>query len=148
MGLDFLRQQVDPRNLPMQVVAKWSYSTLEEGFVPFPKKFVRSLSSLFPGESSEELATLLAIIDYKRPNLSRQPSLSYLSYIAGLPEDRFRESLQRLQDKGLIQLESPNEEELEISTKGLLDSIDRHAKDNPFPSIGGPSEKPDSSQRR
>ena len=148
MGLDFLRQQIDPRNLPMQVVAKWSYSTLEEGFVPFPKKFVRSLSTLFPGESSEELAVLLSIIDYKRPNLSRQPSLSYLSYIAGLSENFFREALQRLQAKGFIQIESSDEEELEISTKGILDFIDRHAKDNPFPPTESPNDKPDAPQKR
>ncbi len=124
----FRRQSIDPASLPQHVVEKWSYSVLNEGFVPFPKKLVRCLCRLFSDtDSLKELAVLLAIVDFKRPNLTRLPSQAYLSFLAGLTEDEFTETLGHLQRKGYVHIEG-DPDNLNISLNGLLQAIDREAK--------------------
>ncbi len=56
-------------------------------------------------QAVEELAVVLAIVDFRRPNVTRLPSLSYLAFVAGLDEPEFKEALTRLQQKGLIRVQ-------------------------------------------
>src|SRR5439155_17956230 len=115
----FLRQHIDLSKLPHQVLEKWPSSMLGEGFVPFPKKLLRCLHCVFPdAQSIQELAVLLAIADYKRPNLSRLPSSAYLAFLAGLEQTKFDQALQSLQQKGLIQVEGDSDG-LSVSLTGL-----------------------------
>jgi hypothetical protein len=121
----FRRQQIDVKRLPSQVLEKWSSAVLNEGFVPFPKKLVRCLCRLFIGDNAmEDLAAILAIVDFKRPNLSRMPSADYLSFLAGLDLDEFNAALRRLEQKGYIAVKLDGEG-LEISIDGLLDAIQK-----------------------
>jgi hypothetical protein len=125
---EFQRQRIDTARLPHQVVEKWSPAVLSEGFVPFPKRFVRSLHRIFPGvESIAELSVVLAVVDYKRPNLTRPPSLAYLSFLAGLGEDAFTEALARLVSKGYARV-AGNAEGMEIAVNGLLEAIVRETQ--------------------
>ena len=120
---------MDVSRLPVAVVEKWSSETLGEGFVPFPKKLVRCLAQLFSGAKSiRQLQTLLAIVDFKRPNLSRLPSAEYLAFVAGLPKDEFLETLNDLQEKGYIRV-SGDPAALNISLEGLLSAIERESRD-------------------
>ena len=122
---EFQRQRIDTARLPQQVVEKWSLGVLSEGFVPFPKKLVRSLHRIFPGvDSMKELSVLLAVVDYKRPNLSRPPSLAYLAFLAGLTEDEFTVALDRLVSKGHVQL-AGDDNAMEITLNGILTAIER-----------------------
>jgi len=121
---NFQRQRIDPNNLPRQVVEKWSSSVLEEGFVPFPKKLVRCLHKLFADEPTmQELAALLAVVDFKRPNLSRSPSTAYLAFLSGLDESEFKEALTRLEQKGFVSV-SGNSDGLEVSLDKTLALIE------------------------
>ena len=121
---DFQRQQIDTDRLPRQVVEKWSPTVLSEGFVPFPKRLVRCLHRIFPGGASmKELSVLLAIVDYKRPNLTRLPSLAYLAFLAGLDVDEFSTTLVHLENRGLVQV-GGNREGLDITLNGLLQTIE------------------------
>jgi hypothetical protein len=73
-----------------QCYDKRSYSVLDEGFVPFPKKRVRCLNRIFTGVNcAKELTVVLAIADVKRTNLSRPPSSAHLAFLAGLEEADF-----------------------------------------------------------
>ncbi len=125
MSYNFVRQKIDVGALPHQVVFKWSESTLEEGFVPVSKKFLRCLHLLFDGEGAKDIAALLAIIDYKRPHLLRPPSSANLAFLAGLSEPEFRSALGRLVAKNLVQILHDNEDKLSINTRPLLQAIER-----------------------
>jgi len=99
----FYRQRVNTRRLPTAVVAKWSEPVLEEGFIPFPKKLLRCLPAVFTGPNvAEDLAVVLAVVDYKRPNLSRLPSLGYLAFLAGMEPEEFQTRLVDLEKRELI----------------------------------------------
>ncbi len=125
---NFVRQYIDILRMPPQVVEKWSPGVLVEGFVPFPKKLVRCMHRLFGDtDSVKELAVILAIVDFKRPNLTRPPSLAYLAFLAGLEVDEFAVVLRRLESKGYVQV-SGNPEAMEISLKGFLDAVERETK--------------------
>jgi hypothetical protein len=50
----------------------------------------------------ERLALVLAIADYRRPNLSRGPSRDFLAFLSGLSVDRVTELLEELSGDGLI----------------------------------------------
>ena len=112
--------------MPMAVVEKWSAKVLDEGFVPFPKKLVRSLPQLYPGvEAIEEMSVLLAIVDFKRPNLTRFPSREYLSFLAGMSVETFNAALERLQKRGLIDVTVYDRDGgLDISLDGLLQKVE------------------------
>ena len=73
-------------------------------------------------QAVEELAVVLAIVDFRRPNVTRLPSLSYLAFVAGLDEPEFKEALTRLQQKGLIRVQGTLEG-LDVRLDGLLDEI-------------------------
>jgi hypothetical protein len=76
-----------------------------------------------------ENSALLAVIDFMRPNLFRNPSLDYLAFSAGLSEDEFRTSLNRLCDNGLLTVLNPDEFEeedddgLKIDHSGIIQRI-------------------------
>jgi len=122
--LEFQRQKIDARRLPPQVVEKWSPFVLEEGFVPFPKKLVRCLPQLFTGsEAVTDLAVVLAIVDFKRPNLSRNPSIEYLSFLAGIEVAEFHKALERLILKRYVKV-GYGPDGLDVSLDGLLAKIE------------------------
>jgi len=119
----FERQQISAASLPPRLKEKWSASVLSEGFVPFPKKLLRCMHTLFSGPAAiTELAALLAIVDYRRPNLTRNPSKRFLAFLAGLPEDRFDAALAGLEGKGYITV-GGTADNLEIGLDGLLKRI-------------------------
>lgn len=99
----FVRQQIPTDRLPRVVLEKWDGATLREGFVPFPKKLIRCLPKLFGGPHGvDNLATVLAIVDFRRPNLSRHPSAEFLAFIAGMSEAEFMGRLADLVNQSLI----------------------------------------------
>jgi hypothetical protein len=73
-------------------------------------------------QAIEELTVVLAIVDFKRPNLTRLPSLSYLAFVSGLEESEFRDTLSRLERKGFARIKG-TPEGLDVSLDGLLDEI-------------------------
>lgn len=126
---EFVRQKLKASHLPPRVVEKWSRAALEEGFVPFPKKLLRCLPRIFKGDGAViELTAVLAIVDFRRPNLTRRPSVEFLSFLAGLKVLEFEAALAALQAKGYITVTRENEE-LTISLKGLLDRLEEEAKE-------------------
>lgn len=126
---NFLRQRIRPDRLPSAVVAKWSETTLKEGFVPFPKRLLRCLPTVFTGPKvAEDLAVILAIVDYKRPNLSRLPSLEYLAFIAGMQPKNFQERLVDLEKRKLITV-AGDEDEMRIDLMGVLSAIEKNTED-------------------
>lgn len=125
----FNRQKVDPFRIPEAIRAKWSNSVLEEGFVPFPKKLLRSFHEICSGEQGiKELCILLAIVDYKRPTLSRLPSFEYLAFLAGLEEPELKSIIAKLEDRGWIKVREKGEG-LDIEIQGFLAEIDKHTEE-------------------
>lgn len=121
----FKRQQLQPFQLPTRVVEKWSREVLDEGFVPFPKKFLRTLPQLFSGSTGiEDLTALLAVVDFRRVDQSRHPSLEFLAFVAGMEPDDYRAALTRLESKHFVSItRHPEDAGLEIRLEGLLSRI-------------------------
>jgi hypothetical protein len=119
------RKFIQDDQIPESVLEKWpSPDVLREGFVPFPKTLLRCLPQLFSEPTGMvDLCTVLAIVDYRRANLRRLPSLAYLAFIAGLGETEFEKALERLESKGMIETQG-DPEELEIKISGLLQKIE------------------------
>ena len=105
---------------------KWhGPALLSEGFVPFPKRLLRSMDALWPGDRSiQQLAVILAIADYRRPGI-RPPSAGLLAFEAGLSLEVFDERLKELADVGLLEV-GGNRDELAVSLKPLVDSVTEH----------------------
>lgn len=84
------------------------------------------MHKLFSGPKGvQELAVLLAIVDYRRKNLSRSPSIEYLAFTAGLTRKRFREILEKLEEKGWVQVENrPREGAIDITIDGFEEEIE------------------------
>lgn len=123
----FVRQQIDATKLPPNVRGKWSTTALGEGFVPVPKRLIRTLAKLFRDSPEiKELAAVLAVADFKRPNLFRQPSAGYLSFLCGLDQSDFMDALRRLDEKGYVDVRG-DEDGLDISLDGLLAAVEREA---------------------
>ena len=107
----------------MVVIAKWSDKALDEGFVPFPKRLLRSARALFRGKSRmSDLCAMLAIVDYERPGMSRKASLEYLAFLAGLSKKRFRSCLEGFEKRGWVSTCGP-ESELTINYDGFVNSL-------------------------
>jgi len=122
---EFRRQKIDASKLPPRVLEKWPQSVLAEGFVPFPKTLLRRMHRLFPdSDSMKQLAVLLAIADFRRPNLSRSPSVDFLAFVAGLEKPDFQRALDQLAEKGYVRV-SGDAEGLEVSMDGLAGLLDR-----------------------
>jgi hypothetical protein len=118
--MKFRRQQIDTATLPKRILEKWPASTLTEGFVPFPKKLLRRMREIFGDEDPlEALAVVLAIVDFKRPDLPRPPSTEFLSYVAGMEQIEFERVLKRLEQRGLVRI-SGDQEQLDVSLDGLV----------------------------
>jgi hypothetical protein len=125
---NFVRQRIDTSRLPATLAAKWSRSVLTEGFVPFPKQLLRCLPKIFTGTGAiEKLAVILAIVDFQRDELFRDPSLEYLAFTAGMDSDDFQTIMSSLEKEGLISVEE-TDTGLRISLKGLLEKIETHTK--------------------
>jgi hypothetical protein len=121
----FERQQVLPQQLSETVKAKWSEDILQEGYIPFPKRLLRTLLRLF-GDSTElgELAVILAAIDYKRPRLSRPPSAEYLAFTAGIPIERFNQLLADIAEKGWAEVRRESKgNTVDVNLQGLQEAI-------------------------
>ncbi len=115
--------------MPEHLSAKWSAALLEEGFVPFPKKFIRSVHRILTGsEGLEELAVILAVTDYRRPSVTRPPSIDYLSFVTELSPENVQKALQRLKERGLVTVtESPLG--VDVDTRGLIERIQEITSD-------------------
>lgn len=121
----FTRQQVDVSRLPSTIVAKWSPALLNEGFVPFPKRFLRCLPKILKGEHAvRDLAVILAVVDYKREKLLRLPSAEYLAFVAGTELPEFEASLNRLKEGGLVTFKRDTEC-IDVSIDGLIARIEK-----------------------
>ena len=72
----------------------------------------------------KDLAVVLAIVDFSREKLVRQPSLAFLSFIAGLSEEDVKASLERLKAKSYIQVSGDSITGLDIKIGGLLAMIE------------------------
>jgi hypothetical protein len=111
------------------LTSKWSPEVLNEGFVPFPKRLLRCLPKLFSGTGGvEKLATVLAIVDFQRGNLSRDPSPEYLAFVAGIAPENFERNLAQLVVEKLVMVEE-TETGLKISLQGLLNAIEEQTKE-------------------
>lgn len=120
----FSRQKIRAQDLPSVVLVKWSAATLNEGFVPLPKKLLRCMPKVFKGpEAMERFALVMAVADYRRPNLTRGPSRDYLAFISGLSPQRVTELLEDLRSDRLISYSFKGPDELEIDMGGLLTRI-------------------------
>lgn len=97
------RRKLDPNRLTPVLTEKWSAELLSEGFTPMPKRLLRCMTELLPNKNGLELLTvILAVVDYKRPNLNRLPSVEYLAHIAGMSVERFDRVLDELAKKRWI----------------------------------------------
>jgi len=109
------------------LTVKWSGPVLDEGYVAFPKRLMRSAPKIFRGEHAlEQLAVALALVDYIRPDSNRPPSIGYLAFNAGLDAERFQERLRELSDAGLVSWVG-NREGLKYSLEGLQQAILEHS---------------------
>jgi hypothetical protein len=115
------RQLFEPEQFPPNVRAKWAGELLREGFVPFPKMLLRILYRIFAdSEEVDQLAAILAVVDYRRPNLLRSPSVDFLAFTAGIPIKRFNEVLSDLKKKRWIKIDfEPVDHTVDISTEGF-----------------------------
>jgi hypothetical protein len=84
---------------------------LDEGFLPFPKRLLRSMGDVFTGANAiEDLAVVLSVADYKRPDLQRPPSMKYLAFNAGMSLERFVTRVRDLEKRKLLSRTGPDEE--------------------------------------
>jgi hypothetical protein len=117
------------KQLPDNFTSKWSTRVLDEEFVPFPKRLLMVISQVFEGEHAiTDLAVVLAVADYLRPDLNRGPSVEFLAFTAGLPSETFLERLQALEERGLLHREGPDEA-MTIHLSGLLQRIEELTPD-------------------
>jgi hypothetical protein len=125
---EFFRQRLDPEALPPVIKAKWSPDLLTEGFVPFPKRVLRGLTAIFrDGKTGiERLAVILAVVDYKRPNLRRPANVDYLAFIAGIDAKRFKEVLSGLERDGWVSVRATNGD-IHVDLDGFFDIVRKAA---------------------
>jgi hypothetical protein len=108
---NFQRQNIPRHALTDAVLAKWPEDVLAEGYVPFPKKLLRNLTRLFDGaHAMEDLAVILALVDYRRRNLSRDPSVQYVSFMSGLTRKEVDDTLKRLKKRKWVTVGRPAED--------------------------------------
>jgi hypothetical protein len=120
----FSRQKINEESMPRAIIAKWGSAALIEGFVPFPKRLLRCLNQVFEGKDAiERLMVVMAIADYRRPNLTRGPSREFLSFLTDLSVERVGSILEELRSDGFITVLEKDEDELDIGIDGLLARI-------------------------
>lgn len=121
------RRKIEQDRIPDAIAHKWSRPVLEEGFVPFPKKLIRCMGDMFTGpRGMDHLRVLLTVIDYRRPDLVRPPSLEYLAFNSGISEEEFEERLQELEQRKWISRSGPPEA-INVEVTGFLREIGRRA---------------------
>jgi len=117
----FKRKKVD--KVPDAVIHKWNRPVTDEGFVPLPKRLLRCMATLFDVPQLKSIQALLAIVDFKRPNLLHPPSKDYLAFIAGMSVAEFDDCLTDLERRGLIEIKLREEEATQVEIDGLLKKI-------------------------
>ena len=125
------RLKINTQELPDVVRNKWieDESVLDEGFVPFPKRFVRCLPEVLGNKDGMcLLAVVLAVADYRRPRQSRPPSLEYLAHLAGLTTTKFKRHLSELVAMNYVTSEGPDEA-IAVGLEGLLKEVARKTAD-------------------
>ncbi|MFO0976129.1 MAG: hypothetical protein U0996_06995 [Planctomycetaceae bacterium] len=109
---------------PPALNAKWPGKTLDEGFVPFPKRLLRCAGRIFGGaHAMEELCVMLAIVDFLRPDLYRWPSYEYLAFIAGMSEATVRRTVTALSERGLLVADEKSDGQVTLRIDGLIEKI-------------------------
>jgi hypothetical protein len=110
--------------LPAVVVEKWSDTVLDEGFVPFPKRLLRCMTKIFRGPDTalSQLAVVLVIVDYRRPNLARPPSVRFLAFNAGMGVEEFERHAAELVRLGLLTRQD-TQDGVKFGIRGLLQEI-------------------------
>ena len=127
--MKFTRPRLQNSKLPEAAKYKWAVNVLSEGFVPFPKKLLRTMTALFQGDVGvEELNVILAIVDFKRPGNKSDLSVEYLAFLAGLNPSRVPSILDRLVQRGLITVEQDAIGRLNIDYPGLISAIEKIAE--------------------
>jgi hypothetical protein len=122
---EFERQHINAKQLPPNLKAKWSERVLQEGFVAFPKRLLRCMTRFFVGEGGvPNLAVVLAIVDHRRPNPQRGPSLEYLAFLSGMEPAQVEAALERLQGQGLLHCLEDGSGRLEIDLDPLFTAIE------------------------
>lgn len=102
---------------------KWPGNTLDEGFTPFPKRLTRCMGKLFVGESAiDDLRVVLSIVDFTRPDQLRQPSYTFLAFVAGMNVPKFKERVESMREKGWLHI-AGTDEAVEITIDGLVQEI-------------------------
>lgn len=120
--MDFERAKL-PGAMPAALTAKWSASVLDEGYVPFPKRLIRASRMLFGGATGlEQLMVVLALVDFRRLNQQRFPSVGFLAFTAGMEPERFQERLNELVAAGYVQT-TGNRDALRYELDGLYQAI-------------------------
>jgi len=115
------RRKID--YVPPVVAAKWSEGVLDEGFVPFPKRLLRCLGKVFDGPRAvDDIRVVMAIVDYRRPNLSRPPSYEFLAFTAGMTIESFKERVKAMENRGLLHAMGPDEV-VNIEINGLIGRV-------------------------
>ena len=120
--MSFERQKIDVNRLPPAVLYKWGDDILNEGFLPFPKTFLRKLPEVLEGGDLELLQVILAVVDYDRPNLKNLPSAEYLAYLAGISEEQFMHRVGDLLRMGLCHV-SGDRDNLLVSLGPLKEKL-------------------------
>jgi len=88
------------------------------------------MTILFKGdEGMDELATLLAAADYKRPNSSRPPTLDFLANTSGLSKAKLEEALERLDRRGYITKHTDPAGRVIIDYPGFIVALEKAAKE-------------------
>ena len=128
---EFPRKKIDVSHDRLRVaVHKWSKEILNEGYVPFPKRLVRCLTKIFTGDQPLiELAVILAIVDYRRPDLRNPPSFQFLAFSAGIDVEQFRQCVSNLKERGLLNWEGA-EDFARFKIDGLLRHIEELTRDD------------------
>ena len=121
--MNFERSKIDTSFLPDVVKWKWDRTVLDEGFVPLPKRLLRSARKIFKGPSRMgQMVTMLTIVDYERPGKTKLPSLDFLAFIAGMKKTSFKKYLDELEELELIKVVEQGDR-LKITYEGLLKEI-------------------------
>ena len=76
----------------------------------------------------DDLAVVLSVADYKRPDLQRPPSMKYLAFNAGMSLERFGARLRDLENRHLLSRVGPDEE-LSVDLGPLERSIESQTAD-------------------
>jgi hypothetical protein len=121
--MSFERKKIPAGSISPILAAKWGEDVLDEGYVAFPKRLLRCLTSVFDGKTRlSELQVALAIADYLRPDVTRGPSVEYLAHLAGVQPLKVKRVLRVLKKKGLVDYDGPDDR-LQISNEGLQRQI-------------------------